>query len=918
MSEIFYINFLCLLILLLLSISPSSLLNKSPTAAQAYNIYNFTETNPGLIAQGGSGQHFDDSSLFLWLAKQNPNDTTCIEPRLYFRIIRPDLSIIRINVDLPPQMQSLVCEKWGAGNKVFGRVMKLPYFLVSYVNVTKKIGTKNDYNYYRVGLLMDLDGTVKDFFPMTPVQDFASSGILVENLKPDSGFFWLYSASINNTLGWIKYSTVYSNGTIKNITSGDFSIATHSAFPFAMLDGGYGLAYTLNKTRETQSNKENISDILFSNWEAYVTFLRPNAKQFEQPFLLYETTQKLNMLYIYSCNAPYDSDGLKCLLRMEIGFGNNIQALFKQVWFLTSGSVYKIEDIPLVKSQYEVNGISTLFYGGFLLTVYDKKGTDNSSVTGLIYDSKGNPYGKWDIPDNVRMSDVYDVLPNNSLWSISTLTNTSFSIVTTDLKRFSYDNGYGNLKINRTTPGIDAIVSDTLKDITLAFIKPVALSIGNISIYQTGINGDDLLRQTIYWLSELASTTDNDYNVSIRILPSTFNQPSASYYVLMDNNFVKDKELNEPILGIKKNGYRLYSDNYSDRYSDGITCLLRLTPEGSEYFKSLSNDDKNILFIRIRDELIKFTPIEDNRLSTSKRWQQDPKTASQQVLMEFKVEASQNSKINTRRIITDIDHLVRFKAYTQISLSNFTYLLDETYGATSALDLWEKYKYKLTYVVGGIGFVFMTFLFGRFRHPEGNNSVVFQLALIFVDSTFDVLFIVNNGQDVSSLFYPSIIVLCFSVAFNGILAFLIILRETAQNYKFSNWFNSNMRTTTIFTILSGADVDVIRIIGSRFAGLEIFNAPFSIKATGLTSSIILVNNLIFRTFHAFHYCRNRGGKYASTSQNIYREETYEVPLTSAAAKEPRHFGTAPGSGLGSPKVASFESARRIGSGGVDG
>ncbi|CAG8615136.1 13320_t:CDS:2, partial [Ambispora leptoticha] len=464
------------------------------------------------------------------------------------------------------------------------------------------------------------------------------------------------------------------------------------------------------------------------------------------------------------------------------------------------------------------------------------------------------------------------------------------------------------------------------------------------------INGEDLLRQTIYGLSGLASTTDNASSVSIQILESTFNQPGASYYVLMDNNFVKNKQLDEPIRGIEKNEYRLYSDNYADSYSDGTTCLLRLTREGSDYFKSLSNNEINSLFTEISNELSRITPIEANRLSTSNRWQNDAKT--QQVLMEFKVEASKNSKINTKHIITDVDNLVRFKAYTPISLSNSTYLLDETYGFIPATNLWEKYKYQLVYVCGGIVLVCAAFLVARFLYPGGNNSIIFQFTLILVDFTLDMLFIVNNGQDVQGLFYPSILILCLSVTFNGILAFLTILRETAQNYEFSKWLNTNTRITTIVTIVSGADIDALRIIGSQFAGLKIFSAPFSIKATGwifagsfitlfiedipqfiiqviykkntivydiipfltlVTSSIILINNLIFRTYHAFQYRDLYRDIFAS--QNLREEDItgiYNTPVSTA--KEPLHIGSAPGSGLGSPKVTSFESVRGAGGG----
>jgi len=45
---------------------------------------------------------------------------------------------------------------------------------------------------------------------------------------------------------------------------------------------------------------------------------------------------------------------------------------------------------------------------------------------------------------------------------------------------------------------------------------------------------------------------NDGYAVSVKVLESTFNQPGASYYVTTDNNFVKSKQLDEPIFGIAK------------------------------------------------------------------------------------------------------------------------------------------------------------------------------------------------------------------------------------------------------------------------------------------------------------------------------------------------------------------------------
>ncbi|CAG8523385.1 10696_t:CDS:2 [Ambispora leptoticha] len=330
------------------------------------------------------------------------------------------------------------------------------------------------------------------------------------------------------------------------------------------------------------------------------------------------------------------------------------------------------------------------------------------------------------------------ILPNNTLWGVSTVTNTTLSIVTTSLTRFSSDNGYGNPKISSSTPGINATVPNALTNITLRFITSVVLSTGNISIYQTGINGEDLLRQTIYGLSELASTTDNASSVLFKFW-STFNQPGASYYVLMDNNFVKTKQLDEPIRGIEKNEYWLYSDNYADSYSDGTTCLLRLTRE------------------EISNELSRITPIEANRLSTSKRWQNDAKT--QQVLMEFKL------------------------------IHQYHYQILETYGFMPATNLWEKYKYQLIYVCGGIVLVCTAFLIACFLYPEYSHPLPLS----------DIQWNLSIPKQ----------------------------RETAQNHEFSKWLNTNTHMTTIVAIVSDADIDALRIIGSQFVGLKIFSAPFS-------------------------------------------------------------------------------------------
>ena len=94
-------------------------------------------------------------------------------------------------------------------------------------------------------------------------------------------------------------------------------------------------------------------------------------------------------------------------------------------------------------------------------------------------------------------------------------------------------------------------------DITLIFWDQVALSTQNISIYQA-TDGNPILRQGFNAKSGFCSVTLNDSAVTCKIFKSTFNQPGATYDVVVDNNFVMSKSLKEPLTGVKKGNWVYY------------------------------------------------------------------------------------------------------------------------------------------------------------------------------------------------------------------------------------------------------------------------------------------------------------------------------------------------------------------------
>ena len=49
----------------------------------------------------------------------------------------------------------------------------------------------------------------------------------------------------------------------------------------------------------------------------------------------------------------------------------------------------------------------------------------------------------------------------------------------------------------------------------------------------------------------------------------------------------------------------------------------------------------------------------------------------------------------------------------------------------------------------------------------------------------------------------------------------------SKNAKFREWFSQNVRIVSILTLLASADVEAITILGSKFAGWQMFSAPLS-------------------------------------------------------------------------------------------
>jgi hypothetical protein len=133
--------------------------------------------------------------------------------------------------------------------------------------------------------------------------------------------------------------------------------------------------------------------------------------------------------------------------------------------------------------------------------------------------------------------------------------------------------------------------------------------------------------------------------------------------------------------------------------------------------------------------------------------------------------------------------------------------------------------------------------------------IVFKVSLIVLDTANDILFITKQKNDLvlNGLFVPrylfptiffllnlimififvwicSLLFVCFPFFINTCLAFKIFTFEIRGNSKFEVWYKDNSKLAGIITLFSSGNVELLHLLNSKYAGLEIFDAPFSPRA----------------------------------------------------------------------------------------
>ncbi|CAI2167056.1 12384_t:CDS:2 [Funneliformis geosporum] len=752
-----------------------------------------------------------DGTILLQFVRFSNPEQNCIEPDIHLRIVFSDGTIkpLKLAHQIPLYNFCMI------QNAFFNFLINEYAILVTYLNGEDVTTTMH------TGMIVDFDGNI------IQIVEF---GIGVGKINPSKddeyGFTW--SRQVNETtIVWSRFAPMPTNPKYFFKSGSGFITSPNASIikSFKVFNSGDGGVYFV------LVNKLNQITTIDPAWNVHAILIDKSSLVISSPYLLYQSQMDFFDLNFIGCHNS-NGEGYNCLMRVKtidpekMGNGDSVYFLLT---FLTSGSVINIKKLDIGKNpKRNIVDVMILLNHGFLFRCFSIK---DNKLMGFLLTQNGEYDGEWKGLNNDVISMSY-LLHNDTMWGMRFQhSGASWAIITDKVHNKNIVDNYKheNPNILGTTPNDDIIRLKEFTTITIDYDKPLILSSGNISIYQVVDNMGELLRQTYSGLSGHASITNNT-SVNIEVLSSTFNDPSASYFVSISDDFVNSKQFNEAIPGIRKRVWFLNTSiEEPDLCLSPVTLLLRLNANGTIYFKTLNSVEINKFYNDLMDELSNIIPVERSRLPEFGKFQNDPFDSNNLILMQVKIsQPTETLKPCAEEIANDMDALIKNKHFTLISHYPLSSMLDEIYGANKTAEGWsDEFKLNLLLALGGVMFVVVIYFIARYKNSQGRNVFVFTFALIATDFILDIAFIVYNSQMVSSLFMPSILFLVIPTVFNLIFTLYILLKEHFTNEQFRVWLVSNTKVVPILTILASADIAMLNIINSNLAGLSCFQVPIS-------------------------------------------------------------------------------------------
>ncbi|CAG8711116.1 15217_t:CDS:2, partial [Gigaspora rosea] len=599
----------------------------------------------------------------------------CVESLLSLRIIHQNGSVTELDVDLG--FQDL--------NYCFGSVAQRPiriyplyneFILVTYINASDEA---NYSTYYEWGVIINWSGDALSSIQfgqsyVNPVTNawVPNQAVIRINIDPKQGFLRLSQIARSSDSEWRQDA----NGHISYLSGDIIQVITEIYTTIATLNGGYAIVFA------NVFNSSTIDDPFAVRAGLFAIFLALNQQNTGIPYALFQySLPNLNITTV-RCSIDNTDVGHLCVLTIERALNTTnftsvsanttnflttpfFNPYYIKIRFRSSGAVLSLTTIqrlnpmPGIFEYY----VTTLNYGGFVLTTYTRIGSDIFFYLYLFNESDQQII--WDLPEgqHTNTAGAFDILNNNTLLLAQLETPTSWSLLVNELPRFvgNRDHGYRNFQVNSSYPEINSTVPSNISSISISYFDQVVLSEGNISIYQIIDSDNVIIRQVVSGNNyQFCTLSSNGMIVTVNVISSTFNNPGQQYYVQVDNNFVRSRLSKEPLLGIQLRIWQFSTValmNY--KHAGDANGLLCLTTDGTQSFHQMNK-----------------------RLSLNENPHTiNAGTPSEQALILLTINDSKN---NTDRsvplVIQDLNTMIRNSDVTMISSGSVTRYLDKNFG----------------------------------------------------------------------------------------------------------------------------------------------------------------------------------------------------------------------------------------------
>ncbi|PKY61970.1 hypothetical protein RhiirA4_432189, partial [Rhizophagus irregularis] len=165
--------------------------------------------------------------------------------------------------------------------------------------------------------------------------------------------------------------------------------------------------------------------------------------------------------------------------------------------------------------------------------------------------------------------------------------------------------------------------------------------------------------------------------------------------------------------------------------------------------------------------------------------------------------------------------------FTALSSNEYTSLIDESAPFIMTRNYFEEYRSLIIiFIVGSIVLIIL-YILARLKNPEARNFVIFETWFIIQDFAVDLAFVLLKVNNTPHLKIPTMIFFILPIVINILLAINIFVSEMATNPLFSKWVKESLALSSMCTLFSAIDIQILNTLSSDLFGLKIFSIPLT-------------------------------------------------------------------------------------------